>query len=629
MLFNKNTITYSPKDAIQTLKKSLDRIETALGDKVYVTNSENAVITHRQLMAELHHILNGSGKTSTGLISAQINLDLDIISPLVKEITAKTPDIYMHLETILCRKSCVDIFYKLKNKITQDHFVNILQICKEESLDMSTVQWACGRLSDGQGFHLTTFGDYLVETSKLKEYQVTVLEAINSLDQVTDLKTLQVDDKIPKPLFELIIRDINSLSPKLKGSVDKSKNFIPDCVQRAEQKNLLDELKSTGVVAIDIKSIKGRSFMEVIKSDTHLDISTIILANYMVTNDFVDRAVVMADELLGRQGWLNLLETVDIIGEHALANNNSSDKQILVDRYIIPKLTCKVIFIEFGKVPNWIAKFAITRQLIKDQIVDYFANQAVIKLEAIRMSISTFDGLLKLSESRTYVLTREEIKDHLMNTHAMPNTLADQLVARTIKETEEIHNKIIEKGIEKELKLIKDQQVLKLSVYLLGVQVINEYDSKTGHKLYMELRNYAQEKLQKQLPDDINEAFEMISNNESAKVNQIKEQIEAGYIRRLQKTSKPDEVLLAVILYLFCRKVNGALRATGKFIPKLLSYLKTVYVEKESEALIYQCTQLKEGIASKVDKKELKSMANQLKATLLSTKKTNPSSVTT
>lgn len=600
-------LKYTRDDVVAIIEHNASLLEQALGSIFYFTVSGKQIVTRDQALKEISSLLRNSDRTTIRELSSELDLSTDLVEDLIRETKSSefVPWFYISsLErTVYGQRELESLKQGLIKTLRDgDHkgAIKVLDFCNLQNVDIQFLQWFVPQVRDDSGISMA---DDIIYDNNL--YDKAVVEVIKALEQSADVLSLHTcalaGIEYSPDLVNLITRRILNGTIHVEGEVDNQGNYIPKALGDEKKKQIQSEFEQQGFIS------------SVLFKKNKLSGQVISVGKWTLSNDYVQRTANEFNNMLNTRGWMDLrFDALAKSHETDLGRNLQDAKAVtqVIDEHVLDKVQ-KVIRPaklqgKFIFTPEFDDK---TRQATTEQWLNAVRERT---LQAIKL-----DDVKQAAADRDMFTLREALLRHVKlptdGTLAQQSTALQQVAEPLSLYLAEQYNKTLGGLLTKELEdtankgldVIRKESATKLQVYVNGIHGIT--DVATQAKLCEELALYAQQHLcilggitTKSTLEHLQE----ICSKQGVTIQdleQTKEQFMSSLRLQLEKASQPAQVLHLALLIEFGARVAvdppGMLRATGKYVPKLLRQIKEGGQVDESQIEMY--SQLKDSVMAK------------------------------
>lgn len=641
MLFGKTAKApvYSVKDVTAIIEHNSSMIEQAVGCVFYFTNSGKEVITREQAFRELLSMLKSSGRTTIRQLSDDLDLGTDLVEELVQEARGHkqkdgTPLFYISPldRTVLGQKELqrltdlvLDLLFKSRGS------VKLLQFCKEGGVDMQFVDWFVVHMR-AKAEKLSLADDIMYDDDAYDKCMTSTTDQLEQQQKSFDLNAFHLTNEpdYNSDLVKLVKSRILHGSISVVGKVDAQGNYTPKTLGDEKRKQLQAEFDLSGCMpSAQFKKNK-------LTGDT---VSAGASGKWTLSRQYIAKVCSEFDQVLAETGWINLHPEALRKCEYTnLARNIDDSRTIeqIVDEHLIDKIQRVVrptrLQGKFIFTPNFDDK---CRQAICEQWLKTIREKAVEagKLEEVQSAFADDDAFtLREALLRHVSLPSDtQLAESTISLREVPQPLRQYLAEQCNKT---LNGQLIKELMEtasEELESKRREAVTKLELYVNGIDAVS-IGGATQTKLCEELVMYAQQSLTilGVKPDSgLPQLREMCKKNSGSpeQINEAKQLMLTRLKSQLEKASQGAQVLHLALLIEFGARIAvdppGMLRATGKYVPKLLKQIKEEQRVDPERMAIYE--NLKDVVVSKsvgggASAANAKQLIGQVKSGLCETK---------
>lgn len=620
-------VEYSPEDSKRVINGEIDRIKYFLGDEVYVTSS--GIVTGKQVSQELEDMLfgEGSGRTTIGLISLELDIGRDVVSKKICEFkeSSLASQFYVEGDTVYPRLELVRLAEELNKELEKHHALSCLEFCSKFNIDFKALRWLVdNRLKGGV---LIVDDKIVIQSVWFESYKCRVIERLNQVEKPLSLGNINCDD-IPVLVRQLLLtQDWIRNCKEIEGGFSRTGEFVPRQYTEAKRQDCVEKLEQEGVVlmrdllAVGIKHPK--TYLES-NSDNKLYFYT----DYVVTESYVTETLVNIHEDLQSVGFCEVL--CGALG----AVESTDDRVSIYKAHLASKVGKETRTVVHKNDVDLLVVTAKYLQASEKVLVDYYNVQAEQEAETLlneKLKLSQFDIESDDDDLNKVILDQSEVRK-CTSEQALRKKASDLLQTPPPDGyMPDFINKLLKEKVVSSFKTTllstfkghlahkSRQDLLKLYVHLQAILNVQPHDAKLAAKLFTELTDYASNLSWKVRdlvstsasdPKSLSDKLQATEDLSDHDIDLTKRSLQANLLRQVSIATDPPLILhLSVLIVHSQAYTKGVLRSSGKHVPKILKLLSETPLFDEFSAL-------KNAIIQKHPQQEQSSLAESIKTQL-------------
>lgn len=454
-------------------------------------------------------------------------------------------------DNILCEKEVKKLVALLIEKTQAAGAVKYLPFCSENQINYNAVEYFT-RIAEPE---LVISREFVILKSLFDDGKNTLVGKLQNSKAPMSLNSLPAEPGFNAQVWEEIIQTASKWlkSNDSKGNIDRDNFFTPHAYREMQQTSLVEKLKSNGVIKAQEFSTAG--VRDGVKFCQNQGLTCGLLKTIIYTEKFLKSEVQKHQAELESKGW------AAIKYEMPLTDEEQFIKKILIPqlqgRLLVTKERTSTYVISTSFFNNLVTKMNNHFNGLIASIVDNtFKANSKITSESVATIVSKIvhgpDGPSEATLGPFLIVQDEDLRRYLTK--------------RCLSTVREDFSSSVKTLVESKLSEIEDNASKKQLVYFNGVDSIKQYDAKTAKTLDEELLTKY--------------AHRPTVHFEKEALEATREQIVDRLRQQLQAAKEPALVLhLAVLIAhsdFFSQQTGlpGALKASGKYVPKLLKVLK-------------------------------------------------------
>lgn len=629
--WRREKVEYSSEDSSRVINGEIDRIKYFLGDDVYVVSSGEGIVTGKQVNRELEDKLlgDGTGKTTIGLISLELDIGRDVVSKKLKGFkeSSLASEFYVENDNVYTRQELVRLANELNKELEKHHALSCLDFCSRFNINVKALRWLVdNRLKGGV---LIVDDKIVIQSVWFESYKCRIIERLNEVDKPLYLDNIRCDD-IPVLVQQLLLtQDWIRNCREIEGGFNKTGEFVPRRFTEAKRQDCVEKLEQDGLVSIqDLLAVGIKHPKTYLESNS--DKKLYFYTDHVITEDYLHETLSAIHEDLQNMGFCEVL--CGALG----AVESTGDRVAIYKSHLASKVGKETKTVTHKNDVDLLVVTAEYLQNAEKVLMEHYNALAEEEAETLlseRLKLSQFDietdeadlNKVILDQSNVRKLTSEQVLrkkvSDLIQTPP-PDGYTPELINKLLKEKViSNYQTTLLSTFKRHLAHKSRQDMAKLYVHLQAILDVQPHDAKLAAKLFTELIDYANQKLSWKVRDlvstsasDPKSLSDQLQSTEDLTKHDIslsKQTLQTSLLKQVSTATDPPLILHLSVLIVHSQtcSIEGVLRASGKHVPKILKLLS-------GTPLFDQFTALKNAIIQKDPREEQSSLAESIKTQL-------------
>lgn len=507
------------------------------------------MVSLSRMIFSLYEMSNFSGRTTIGLIASDIGVDQSVVREQIKHV--ENVQFFQSEDNVICEKEVKKLTHLLVEETQAMGARRYLPFCSEHQINYNAVEYFT-KIAKPE---LVISRELVVLKLLFDSGKKNLVNKLQSSETPLSLNALPAESGFNAQIWDEIIQTaskwLKDESPQ--GNLDRDNVFTPFAYREKQQTGLVEKLRNNGTIKSQEFSATG--IKDGVKFCKNQGLCCAQLKAIIYTDDFLLSEVQKHQAGLESKGWSSIKYEMPLTDEEQFIKKCLIPQ--LQGRLVVTKERTSTYAISTSFLNSLVSKINSHFSSLVEQTVDAtFKANPKIASESVATIVSKIvhgpDGPSEASLGTFLNVQDDDLRRYLMK--------------RCLATVRDEFSSSVKTLVESKLSALEDDATRKQLVYFNGVDSIRQYDAKTAKALDEELlTKYAHR-------PTIQFEKEALDITRKQLVDRLRQQLKAA--------QEPALVLhLAVLIAhsdFFSQQTGtpGVLKASGKYVPKLLKILK-------------------------------------------------------